>query len=47
MTTKRKIHIMDIVKKHITSNLKEYIIVSLIFLIGIFLGVMFINNTKK
>lgn len=47
MTTKRKIHIMDIVKKHITSNLKEYIIVSLIFLIGIFLGVMFINNTNE
>ena len=47
MTTKRKIHIMDILKKHITTNLKEYIIVSLIFLIGIFLGVIFINNANE
>jgi stage II sporulation protein M len=38
---------MDILKKHIISNLKEYIIVLLIFLIGIFLGVMFINNANE
>jgi stage II sporulation protein M len=47
MATKRKIHIMDILKKHIISNLKEYVIVLLIFLIGIFLGVMFINNANE
>lgn len=47
MIIKRKVHIMDILKTHITNNLKEYIIVLLIFLIGIFLGVMFINNAKE
>lgn len=47
MIIKRKVHIMDIFKTHITNNLKEYIIVLLIFLIGIFLGVMFINNAKE
>lgn len=47
MIIKRKVHIMDILKTHITNNLKEYIIVLLIFLIGNFLGVMFINNAKE
>ena len=47
MTRKRKLHIMDILKNHVINNLKEYIIVSLIFLIGIFLGVMFINNSQE
>ena len=47
MIIKRKVHVMDILKTHITNNLKEYIIVLLIFLIGIFLGVMFINNAKE
>ncbi len=47
MTKKRKIRIMDILKKHIVGNIKEYIIVLLIFLVGIFLGVMFINNTNE
>lgn len=46
MTTKRKTHISDLVKKHISSNIKEYVIVSLIFLVGIFLGVVFINNIQ-
>ena len=44
MIIKRKVHIMDVLKTHIINNLKEYIIVLLIFLIGIFLGVMFIKN---
>lgn len=47
MARKRKIHIMDILKNHVVTNLKEYIIVSLIFIIGIFLGVMFVNNTNE
>ena len=47
MIIKRKVHIMDVLKTHIINNLKEYIIVLLIFLIGIFLGVMFINNAKE
>lgn len=47
MATKRKVHIKDICINHINSNIKEYIIVLLIFLIGIFLGVMFINNINE
>lgn len=44
---KKKISIMRIVKQHINNNAKEYLIVSIIFLIGIILGVMFINNTES
>lgn len=36
----------EVIKSHIINNKKEYIIVFLIFIIGIFLGVMLINNTK-
>lgn len=43
---KKKLRIMAIVKQHINNNAKEYLIVSIIFLIGIILGVMFINNTE-
>ena len=32
---------------HVVNNKKEYILVTLIFLVGIFLGVMFINNSKE
>lgn len=43
---KKNLRIMAIVKQHINNNAKEYLIVSIIFLIGIILGVMFINNTE-
>lgn len=32
---------------HIENNIKEYAIVSIIFLIGIVIGVIFINNTSE
>lgn len=32
------------IKKYIRNNLKEYILVSLIYIIGIVIGVMFVNN---
>lgn len=32
---------------HIENNIKEYAIVSLIFVIGIIIGVIFINNTSE
>ena len=38
---------MKKIKEHISNNIKEYILVMTIFLIGIFLGVLFINNTKE
>lgn len=40
-------NITKIIKEHVLNNSKEYIIVTLIFIIGIFLGVLFINNTKE
>lgn len=43
---KRKIFIQTI-KEHILNNKKEYIIVSILFVIGIFLGVFFINNVSQ
>lgn len=43
----KEIKIKEIIKNHILNNSKEYIIVTLIFIIGIFLGVLFINNIKE
>lgn len=45
-TNKIGINIKNTIYQHIITNSKEYILVTLIFLIGIFLGVMFINNTS-
>lgn len=36
--------IKETIKGHILNNKKEYIIVTLLFVIGIFLGVFFVNN---
>lgn len=38
--------IVNILIEFVKNNIKEYIIISLIFLIGIFLGVMFVNNLQ-
>ena len=35
-----------IIQKHIMNNLKNYIIITIIFLVGVSLGVLFINNTS-
>ena len=37
----------NIVKEHIKNNAKEYTIVTVIFVVGIFLGVLFINNMEE
>ena len=37
----------ETIKKHILNNKKEYIIVTLLFIIGIFLGVLFVNNINE
>ena len=37
----------EIITAYIENNLKEYIIISLIFLIGIIIGIIFINNTTE
>ena len=43
---KRGIFIQTI-KGHVLNNKKEYIVVSILFVIGIFLGVFFINNINQ
>ena len=37
----------DLILKHILNNKKEYIIVTLLFIIGIFVGVFFVNNLDE
>lgn len=47
MKKNKKLNIQEIIYNHIRLNSKEYTIIFLIFIIGIFLGVMFINNIKE
>ena len=42
----KKLKIPNIITSHVKSNFREYAISMLIFIVGIFLGVMYINNTK-
>ena len=44
---KRMNEIFTIVKDDITNNLKSYAIIVIIFTVGIFLGVLFINQTEQ
>lgn len=43
----KKFRLPNIILNYVKSNIKEYIIVVLIFVVGIFLGVLFLNNTKE
>lgn len=47
MKVNKRIKIKETIKEHIINNSKEYIIVTLIFVIGIFLGVLFVNNLQE
>ena len=47
MRRHKRLKIWDTIGNHVVNNKKEYILVTLIFLVGIFLGVMFINNSKE
>ena len=42
----KEIKIRKIIYSHVINNKKEYIVVALIFIVGIFLGVLFVNNIK-
>ena len=44
MKRNKRVKFFEIIKNHIINNKKEYIIIVLLFIIGIFLGVFFINN---
>jgi len=39
--------IKEILKQHVRNNGKEYSIIALLFIIGIFLGVLFVNNMQE
>lgn len=41
------LRVKETIKQHIMNNKKEYIIVTLLFIIGIFLGVFFVNNLDE
>ena len=43
---KRKNEIFAVIKEDILNNAKSYFIVFIIFIVGIFLGVMFVNQTS-
>ncbi len=47
MKRNKRLKILEIISNHIMNNKKEYILLTLIFLVGIFLGVMFINNAQE
>ncbi len=41
------IKIKDTIMQHIINNKKEYCLVAMLFIIGIFLGVLFVNNIQE
>ena len=43
---KKRNEILTIIKEDVLNNAKSYFIVGIIFIVGIFLGVMFINQAK-
>lgn len=47
MNKNKRINIKNTIKEHVINNSKEYIIALLIFVIGIFVGVLFINNIQE
>lgn len=47
MKRNKRLKIWDTILNHVINNKKEYILVTLLFLVGIFLGVLFINNSEE
>ena len=47
MKRSKQLKILEIIKEHVINNKKEYMIVALLFIIGIFLGVLFVNNIQE
>ena len=43
----KTLKIKEIMKKYVKNNHKEYILASVIFVIGLFIGVMFVNNLNQ
>lgn len=47
MKEKKQLKLRKIIIKHVYNNRKEYILITLIFFIGLFAGVMFVNNMTE
>ena len=47
MKKNKELKILKIIKHHVINNKKEYFIISLIFIVGVFSGVFFINNMQE
>lgn len=47
MKRNKRLNIWNTICQHIENNSKEYILITLLFIVGIFLGVMFINNMQE
>ena len=47
MKKNKRLKFLITLKEHIVNNKKEYIVISLIFVIGIVLGVFFVNNMQE
>ena len=47
MKKDKRIKLLEIIKEHISNNKKEYLLVSFLFMIGIVVGVFFVNNMQE
>lgn len=47
MKKRNKSKIKSVILEHIVNNKKEYIIMILLFIIGILLGILVVNNTQE
>lgn len=47
MREKKQLRVLKIIKEHVINNKKEYVIIFLIFVIGIFSGVFFVNHLQE
>ena len=47
MKRDKRLKIKEVILTHISNNKKEYFIITLLFIIGIFLGVFFTNNINE
>lgn len=47
MKKNKRLKLREIIISHVYNNRKEYILITLIFFIGLFAGVMFVNNMAE
>ena len=47
MKGKKQLRVLKIIKEHVINNKKEYVVIFLVFVIGIFSGVFFVNHLQE